>query len=156
MRYRKGKLFMNVHLSKKAELFHKAIEDIWVAEQVWEVTPNNAVWHCTQAVEKTMKGFLRCLNKEYEYGHELKALLDVVEPLMDAEPETIKNILYLNGFGVSLRYKHISSDPTIEEAKIVITRAKHIMQAFRDNINTSNFMKEAQEVHTKILQSISR
>jgi len=54
---------MNVHISKKAELFHKAVEDIWVAEQVWMVSPNNAVWHCAQAAEKTMKGFLRCLNE---------------------------------------------------------------------------------------------
>ena len=43
---------MNVHISKNAELFHKAFEDVWVAEQVWKVTPNNAVWHCTQAAEK--------------------------------------------------------------------------------------------------------
>ena len=73
MRYGKVWLFMNVYISKKAELFHKAIEDVWVAEQIWKVSPNNAVWHCTQAVEKMLKGFLRCLNRDYDYGHELKS-----------------------------------------------------------------------------------
>jgi len=43
---------MNVHISKNAELFLKALEDIWVAEQSWFASPNNAVWHCTQATEK--------------------------------------------------------------------------------------------------------
>jgi len=54
---------MNVYISKKAELFHKAIEDIWVAEQIWKVSPNNAVWHCTQAAEKMLNGWYvaKCL-----------------------------------------------------------------------------------------------
>ena len=59
---------MSVQISKKAELPYKALEDIWAAEQIWRGSPNNAVWHCTQAVEKIIKGFLRCLDKEYNYG----------------------------------------------------------------------------------------
>jgi hypothetical protein len=33
---------MSVHTSKNAELFLKALEDVWVAEQTWHGSPNNA------------------------------------------------------------------------------------------------------------------
>ena len=146
---------MSVEISKKAELFHKAIEDVWIAEQIWKVSPNNAVWHCTQATEKTMKGFLRCLNKEYDYGHQLKLLLDNIEPFVDMSKETIKNIIYLDDFDVKLRYKNMPSDPTKEEANIAIMRTKQIMQEFSKNPNSSSFMKEAEDVHFKILKAAS-
>ena len=69
------------------------------------------------------------------------------------QPETIKNILYLNGFGLSLRYKHMSSDPTTDEAKVAIARTKQILQEFAGNTTVSDFVKEAEEVHTKIIKS---
>ena len=75
---RKGVLFMSVHISKNAELFYKALEDVWSAERIWYGSPNIAVWNCIQAVEKTLKGCLRCINREYEYEHALKTLLDQV------------------------------------------------------------------------------
>jgi len=137
-------------------LFHKALEDVWVAEQIWMVTPNNAVWHCTQAVEKSLKGLLRSLNLDYDHGHELQELLRHVEPHVELQPETIKNILYLNGFGVSLRYKHMSTDPSTEEAKTTISRAKHVIQELGKHPGASQYMKEAEEVHSKILKSSLR
>jgi len=146
---------MSVQISKKAELFHKAVEDVWVAEQIWKVSPNNAIWHCTQAAEKTMKGFLRCLNKDYNYSHQLKILLDNIEPLMEISEETIKNIIYLDDFDVKLRYKNMPSDPTKEEAKVAIMRTKQIMLEFSKNPTISSFMREAEEVHSKILKSNS-
>ena len=35
---------MSVHISKNAELFFKALEDIWVAEQTWYGSPNKAIY----------------------------------------------------------------------------------------------------------------
>ena len=143
---------MNVYISSNAELFHKAIEDLWIAQQIWKVSPNNAVWHCTQAAEKIMKGLLRCLNQDYDYGHDLNELLNAIAHHIELQDETIKNIFYLNGFGIGLRYKHMKSDPTIDEAKVAITRIKQIMQEFGKNPSISIFMKEAEEVHDKILK----
>jgi len=144
---------MNVYISKNAELFHKAIEDLWIAQQIWQVSPNNAVWHCTQAAEKTMKGLLRCNNQDYDYGHDLNELLNTIAHHVELQDEIIKNILYLNGFGIGLRYKHIKSDPTIDEAKVAIARTKQIIQEFGKNPSISSFMKEAEEVHAKILKA---
>jgi hypothetical protein len=48
----------------------------------------------------------------------------------------------------------MKSDPTIDEAKVAITRAKQIMQEFGNFQSVSSFIKEAEEVHLKILKAI--
>jgi len=146
---------MSVSISKKAELFFKALEDIWVAEQIWRGSPNNAAWHCTQAVEKIMKGFLRARNEEYEHGHDLKIILDFMQPLISLTPETIRSIMYFDDFLGALRYKNMTTDPTASEAHLAITRAKEIMQEFRNNPAVTAYMKEADEVHDKMIKAIS-
>ncbi|MDR2571807.1 MAG: HEPN domain-containing protein [Oscillospiraceae bacterium] len=144
---------MNVHLNRKAELFYKALEDIWVAEQSWFVSPNIAVWSCTQAVEKILKGFLRCVNMDYDHGHELEPMLENVLSVYDLTPETKKYIMYLNDFKGNLRYKNMTSDPTPEEARIAIARTKYILQEFSNNNVVIGFINEAKEVHAKLLKS---
>jgi len=144
---------MSVQIRKNAELFYKALEDVWVAEQIWKGSPNNAAWHCTQAVEKVIKGFLRCHNRDYDYGHELKELLDAVDGLIELSPEITKNILYLDRFVVALRYKNLSSDPTVSEAQTAVLRTKEIIQVFKKNPNVSTYLQEAEEVHAKVLAS---
>ena len=134
-------------------MFHKAIEDLWVADLVWKVSPNIAVWHCTQATEKMLKGFLQCHNKEFENDHRLDDLLDLIAPVVQLQEETIKYILYLNGFGTGLRYKHMKTDPTVEEAKTVIARTKLILQEFSSFHSILQFIAEAEEVHTKIVRA---
>ena len=151
MRFRKGRLFMNVSISKKAELFYKALEDIWSAEQLWRGCPNNAVWHCTQAAEKIMKGFLKCFNRDFDFSHELKELLDAVFDVASVTPDTTEYINYLSRFKSGLRYKNMSTDPTIDDARVAISRTKYIMQEFRHNPVVTELVKEAEEVHIKIL-----
>ena len=142
---------MNVFISNNAQLFFKALEDVWVAEQIWSGSPNNSVWHCTQAVEKTMKGYLRCLNTGYDYGHEIHLLLDAIISDFKISDQVEEYIMYLNDFQTKLRYKNLSNDPSPEDAKVAISRTKQIMQEFNDNPKISQFMDEAREVYTKVL-----
>ena len=153
MPYREGVLSMNVHTSKNAELFFKALEDIWVAEQIWNGSPNNSVWHCTQAVEKAMKGYLRCLNMNYDYGHEIHLLLDAVMSDFKISEKVEEYILYLNDFETKLRYKNLSNDPSPEDAKVAISRTKQIIEEFSSNPKISKFIDEAKEVYTKVLKA---
>ena len=44
--------------------------------------------------------------------------------------------------------------PTSEDAKAAISRAKIIMGEFENNPDVSSYVKEAKEVHAKILQSL--
>jgi len=144
---------MNVHIDRNAELFYKALEDVWAAEQTWQGSPNIAVWHCTQAVEKTMKGFLFCLKVDYDHGHELNILLDEVLNIFDIPKATSELIMYFNSFGNRLRYKNMSNDPSMEDAQLAISRTKQIMQVFNDNPKVSQYIDEAKEVHKKILKA---
>ncbi|MCL2200927.1 MAG: HEPN domain-containing protein [Oscillospiraceae bacterium] len=146
---------MNVFISKNAELFHKAIEDIWISEQIWKVTPNNAVWHCTQAVEKILKGYLKCTGKNYEHGHELIALLEDVEVYTTLTPDTVRYIHFLNRYSTGLRYKHMTSDPTADDAKLAIERAKCILSEFNNLATVKEHIQEAKEVHKKALGKLN-
>ena len=144
---------MNVHISKNAELFYKALDDIWAAEQTWQGSPNITVWSCIQAVEKIMKGFLRCHNNDYDYGHELKSLLDGLMSCYKVSEEFEEYVMYLSRWTSGLRYKNMSSDPTPEDARLAISRAKHILHELSSETGSSRFINEAKEVHAKMLKS---
>ena len=146
---------MSVQTLRKAELFYKALEDVWAAEQTWKGSPNIAVWLCTQAAEKTMKGYLRCHNKEYGYDHNLRKLLDAVSELFDLSEDIIDHIVYLDAFEGKLRYRNMTTDPTAEDAKLTISRTKTIIDAFEKIPDISGYIKEAKEIRAKILKSIA-
>jgi len=148
---------MSVSISQKAELFLAALEDILVADQVWKVSPNNAAWHCCQATEKIMKGYLRVLNVEYEYGHghELDLLLEDVEASTTLTEATVESINYLKKHSTRLRYRRMLSDPTPEDARVAIARTRGVLDEFSVAPAISRFMDEAKEVHVKMLRANS-
>jgi len=143
---------MNVLISKNAELFYKALEDIWAAEQTWNGSPNIAVWHCTQAAEKVMKGLLRIFNRDYEYEHKLRTLFEDVESVIKVTDECKAYILHLDTYENRLRYRTSPNDPSPEDAQIAITRTKHIINELTTNPKISQSMDEAREVHIKVLK----
>ena len=153
MLLRKAGLYMNVNIDNKSVLFFKAYEDIWAAERTLIGSPNIAVWHCAQAVEKILKGFLQCINISYDGSHELEPLLEDVVSVMALSDECKANVLNINIYKSGLRYKNMSNDPSQEDAIIIISRTKQIMQEFNTNPRISQFMDEAREVHTKILKA---
>lgn len=145
---------MYVNIDKKSVLFFKAYEDIWAAERVFAGSPNIAVWHCTQAVEKTLKGFLLCNNTPCdETSHEIEPLLEEVVSIIAISDECKANTLNISIYKSGLRYRNLSNDPTVEDAKTIISRAKQIMREINANPKTSQFMNEAREVHVKMLEA---
>ena len=152
MRLKEAGLYMNVNIDNKSVLFFKAYEDIWAAERTVAGSPNIAVWHCAQAVEKILKGFLHCCNLPYDGSHELEPLLEDVISVTALSDECKANVLNLSIYKSGLRYKNMTNDPSPEDAKIVISRTKIIMQEFSENPRISQFIDEAREVHTKTLR----
>jgi len=106
-------------------------------------------------VEKTLKGFLMCCGEDYNYGHDLNELTEVIRPLFEISEENDKNIIYIERFGVRLRYKNMPNDPSTEDAKTAISRTKQIMREFNSISKISQFMDEAREVHEKVLKTNS-
>jgi HEPN domain-containing protein len=146
---------MSVELRRKAELFYIVSEEIHAAEQLWRVSPNIAVWLCTQAAEKTMKGYLFCINKEYGYDHNLEVLLDATNKQVKLPDNTNKAILYLDEYKGRLRYRRMSTDPTPEDARIAISKAKEILDEFGRIPDIASYVNEAKELHANILKSIA-
>lgn len=146
---------MNVFISKNAELFFKALEDIWIAGLSWYGSPNNAVWHCIQATEKLLKGCLRCANSEYDYGHEIMPLLYALAPAYKVSDVFEEYVMYLSDFSSALRYKSMSNDPSPEEARVAIARTRYLLQELRNCVLVGTYIAEASEVHSKLLRSSS-
>ena len=146
---------MSVHIDKNSVLFYKAYEDIWAAERVVIGSPNISVWLCTQAVEKTLKGFLDCINVSYDSSHEIEPLLEDVVSVVKLSDDCKSNILNISIYKSGLRYKNMSNDPSPEDARLVISRTKQIMNEFNTFSQISQYVDEAREVHSKIIKSNS-
>jgi len=146
---------MYVEINKNAVPFYKALEDIWCAERTYEGSPNNAVWSCCQAAEKIMKGFLQCFGEDIGNTHDLKIILEYVEDKNKLKKDVLESIHNLALYDQRLRYKNLRTDPTAQNALEAIADAKLILTAFSDNDKCSLLINEAQEVHTKMLRSIS-
>jgi len=144
---------MSVHIDKNSVLFYKACEDIWAADRVLAGSPNIAVWLCTQAVEKILKGFLQCNNISYDSSHELEPLLEEVVFLVKLSDECKTNVLNISIYKSGLRYKNMSNDPSLEDARLVIKRTKQIISEFNGLPKISSFMDEAREVHVKMVNA---
>jgi len=144
---------MYANVSKNTVLFYKALQDIWCAEQTYNGSPNNAVWSCCQAVEKTMKGLLQCYGGDAGGTHDLSVLLDDVEKEIELSEQTVSHINDLSRYDQRLRYKNLKSDPTVEEAKLAIKNANEVMSEIGENQKCSAFMNEAKEVFGKLLKA---
>jgi len=140
-------------ISKKAVLFLRAYWDVWTAERIWFGDPNNAVWQCVLAVEKTLKGFLDCSSVYYGNVHELPELLENVETVHKLTDECEASVLFLSRYKSGLRYKSMKDDPAPEDARLAISHAKSVMDEFKSIRIVAQLMNEAHEVYTKMLKS---
>ena len=140
-------------VNKKAVLFLRAYWDIWTAGRIWFGDPNNAVWQCVLAVEKTLKGFLDCCSVQYGNVHELPELLENVETVHKPSDECEVSVLFLSRYKSGLRYKSMKDDPAPEDARLAISHARSVMDEFKSNNIVSQFMNEAHEMFTKVLKS---
>jgi HEPN domain-containing protein len=144
---------MYAEISKNAVLFYKALQDLWCAEQTYTGSPNNAVWSCCQTIEKSMKGLLQCYNIDAGGSHDLSILLEDIEKETELSSQTVKFIHALARYDQRLRYKNLKSDPTVEEAKVLINNTMEIMNEISNHPKCSEFINEAKEVYAKLLKA---
>jgi len=152
MHWREEWYYMPVEISKNAELFYRALDDLWCATVTYKVGPNNATWSCCQAVEKVMKGLLNLYDLNDEYTHELGELLRDVEKKNTLSEETVENINIMRRYGNRLRYKNMPTDPTVEDAFNLIKRTQQIVDEFANIKKCALEFQEARDVHNKILK----
>jgi len=138
-------------------MFAIALQDIHVAGECRYISPNISVYHSCQAVEKILKGLLRCYGltaNDIDNTHELDDLLSSVERFW-MMPESVANdIDALNGYKQSLRYKIQKTDPTPGDAGVVYQKAKHVMDAVSNHGKCALEYQEAADEYKKYLKSV--
>ena len=121
---------MNANKELMQEWFRKADNDLRNAEIVLtsgqEPIPLDTVcFHCQQAVEKYLKGFLVDHEVEFPRTHFLGTLLDLCREKDDTF-ETLEEVLELNAYAVAIRYPDETIEVTITEAQRAYQIASHV------------------------------
>ena len=110
----------------------KAESDIKVAKHILEMKepPTDAIcFHCQQAIEKYLKGFLTYHNVRVKKTHDLEMLLEMCLEI-DKEFESMdkEKIASLTPFVVEIRYPDEIYTPTIDESREALEIALKIKE----------------------------
>lgn len=116
---------------KANEWFKKARSDIRTAEILMrERKPptDTTCFHCQQAVEKYLKGYLTLKGIEFLKSHDLDYLLKLCKGHTKGFAAYQEAVLVLNKYGIESRYPaDIPVDYSVEETQKAIALAKGIM-----------------------------
>jgi HEPN domain-containing protein len=110
----------------------KAKEDLRAAD--FELTANppltaDIVFHCQQAAEKTMKGFLTWHDRPFRKTHNL---VEIGQQVADLNPELgplLQRAAPLTEYAWKFRYPGELEEPTPEEAEEALTIARKVFDA---------------------------
>jgi len=124
-----------VDTTRYLEWFEMARKDLKGAEILFEHEVDNGLvfFHCQQAIEKYLKGFLISQTGLLHEGHNL---IKLCKKAMDFNPnfkDFLKDCAFVNAFYVETRYP--SEDPlnvTEEEVLMCLKIAKDIMEYIDD------------------------
>lgn len=93
-------------------------EDLLMARKGLEhpLAIGGSVYHCQQAVEKSLKLFLVASDEQFPWTHDLLRLLQLCEKLDDEFKKLRESAEFLNPFASATRYPEYGDFPTIDEA----------------------------------------
>lgn len=143
-----------IQTSKKAELFDKALVDLWQAEQVMFYRPDATIYHCAQCIEKMLKGALKCYDIGYDYDHDLEKLY---KNLKDSEKVILNNvssksISSISLWGNSIRYKNMSNDPELQDGIQIFDLTKGVVKELSALEKVKIYFQEAQMLNKKLIR----
>ncbi len=96
--------------------------------------PEDAVFHCQQAVEKSLKAFLVWCDAPFAKTHDLGKLGAQVVALDPGLDPLVESIVELSKYAWLFRYPGDPVEPTVEEARAVLSRAAATVDALRRRI----------------------
>ena len=107
--------------------FRIANEDLMAARALLKVKFSTVTYHCQQAAEKVLKGYLVFKNQEILKSHDLTKLTDLCIDF-DVEFEKIYNsVEFLNPFATKFRYPTEFEIPDLSDAEMAIKHAEIII-----------------------------
>lgn len=107
--------------------FRKATNDLRGADIDLAASPpliEDALFHCQQAVEKSLKGFLTAHDRPYRKTHDLDELGKACETIDDSLTTALTPARDLTIFAWEFRYPGDSDVPSIDEAHQALATAQ--------------------------------
>jgi HEPN domain-containing protein len=93
-----------------------------------QVPYDTVCFHCQQAAEKLLKGFLVSHNKEYPITHNLFVILENILEYDSSAEYLRESLAILNPYSVEVRYPGDAWMPTPEDAKEARQAAQEIYE----------------------------
>ena len=90
--------------------------------------PEDAVFHCQQAVEKALKAFLAWRDEPLQKTHDLGKLGNKAVQLDPSMERIVEEIVDLTKYAWLFRYPGDPVEPTAEEAADVLRRAREAVE----------------------------
>jgi HEPN domain-containing protein len=115
----------------------KAADDLEAAEQLLKGSPallGAVVFHCQQAVEKAMKGFLAWHDVPFRKTHELEEIGEACLAIDPALKEIIDSAVPLTQYAWKYRYPGETGSPTQEEAEAALMIASEVCDAIASRL----------------------
>ncbi len=116
----------------------KAKNDLISAEKLSKepnIVLDTAIYHCQQAAEKALKGYMIHLDIEFPRTHDLRVLLNMVSVKDRDMFEFIEIAEYLTSLSVEFRYPDDEMEPTEDEFNEAYYNAKMVLDYILNNIN---------------------
>lgn len=111
----------------------KATEDLRTAKILYNAKPPalaHVMFHCQQAVEKTMKAFLTWHQMPFRKTHNLREIGDQCISLDASLRELVEASIPLSDYAWEYRYPGEDEEPTRKEAQQAMTVAKKVYREF--------------------------
>lgn len=110
----------------------KAMQDISAARNDLKAsTPftGSSAFHCQQAVEKALKGFLTWHDQPFRKTHEIRELAAQTIALVPGLEPLLLEASTLTPFATVFRYPGETEEPTVDEALEAIALAESVVQS---------------------------
>jgi HEPN domain-containing protein len=118
-------------LAEVREWVERATEDLREAQHDLVAQPpllRGAVFHCQQAVEKTLKAFLTAQEEPFRRTHDLDELgTAAVAHALSLEP-LVESAIDLTPYAWRFRYPGTAAAPTVEEAERALAIARRVCE----------------------------
>ncbi len=113
--------------------FANADEDLRGAVALHDLDPTKYLrivpYHCQQAVEKSLKGYLSYKKIKFEKKHDIEILTKLALPLTPELEKLLEEAEVLTAFAIQFRYPDAAeAEPTLEDSKFSIRVAKEICE----------------------------
>ena len=120
--------------------FAKAFSDLRSAEIILAADPDDlptdtVCFHCQQAAEKYLKGFLTSMEMEYPLTHNLKALVEKAMTLDNTFAMILEKAESLTPYAVTIWYPDDLRLPSREEAQSAFAIASEIKKLILLKVN---------------------